>query len=167
MGNKHLIKIFIDFLYFTYFSGIIGLIALIPISIFIVSRNEIRFENIKEKILIAVALFIGTITYIIFFRGLFLLRKVATQILLNKLFSMSIITNMKKTGKYFTWTGVLLIITYTFIWFGKLFNNKIEIIFSFNSLIPFLLIIFGLFFIIQSNALDIARRFKEENELTI
>ena len=51
-------------------------------------------------------------------------------------------------------------------WIGKLREGLFEFVYDINLMVPLFLMIIGLFFMIQSEALLVAKNFKEENELT-
>ncbi len=65
------------------------------------------------------------------------------------------------------YTGIISFILFVVIWISKLAGGKFELIYDNNLLIPLFLTIIGMFFIIQSNALDLAKGLKDENELTV
>ena len=107
------------------------------------------------------------ISYIIFLRGLFFLRKMARSLLSHKQFSLPIIQNLKKSGSHFIYAGILSFIILFALWLGKLLGGSLELTYDNNLIIPLFLSIIGLFFIIQSETLALAKDIKEENELTV
>ncbi|MBN2777826.1 MAG: hypothetical protein JXR36_09290 [Bacteroidales bacterium] len=111
-----------------------------------------------------ILLIINCIVYIIFLRGLFFLRKIAREFLLNKTLTKIVVNSMKITGNQFTLAGLIsLIIILT----EKLFDLHIETIPKSFSITPFFLIIVGLFFTIQSQTLLKAIKIKDENDLMV
>ncbi|MFT5918101.1 MAG: hypothetical protein ACI81T_004618, partial [Bacteroidia bacterium] len=50
---------------------------------------------------------------------------------------------------------------------GRMTNGKLALSYDVNLMIPCFLVIIGLFFVIQSEALLTAKGSKEENELTV
>ena len=91
----------------------------------------------------------------------------ARFLLTNKHFSENIIENLKKSGNLFLLTGIISFALFFIIWLNKLYGGKFELIYDSNLLIPLFLTIIGMFFIIQSNTLVLAKNFKKENELTV
>lgn len=167
MKKIRLLKIFVDLLYFIYYSGFIGLL-IIPFVLYIHFYNdELNIKNVSMNMVHWSVLLIGVLTYLLFFKGLFHLKKVASALLLNIFFSSKIVINLNKSGKNFVFTGLLYLVTLIIIWIGNISKGKFSLTYNILTIIPFLLIIFGLFFIIQSNALEMAKDLKDENDLTI
>ena len=167
MKETRSLKIFIDLLNFIYYTGFVG-VLLIPFILYIyLYQEELNIKSVNMDLAHWTVLLIGIITYIIFYRGLFYLKKVASLLLLNNFFSSKIIINLNKSGRNFIYTGTLYLATIVIIWIGNISKGTIILTYNILILIPFLLIIFGLFFIIQSNALALARKMKDENDLTI
>ena len=167
MKKTRLLKYFVDLLYLIYYSGFIGILV-IPFVLYIhFYKDELNIKDVNMNIAHWTVLLTGILTYILFFRGLFYLKKVASVLLSNNFFSYKIIINLNKSGESFALTGLLYLFTLFIIWIGNISNGKITLSYNISTIVPFLLIIFGLFFIIQSNALEIARNIKNENDLTI
>jgi len=167
MKKTQSLKYFVNLLYAIYYSGFIG-ILLIPFILYIhFYQEELNIKNINMDFAHWSVLLTGIITYILFFRGLFYLKKVASALLLNDLFSSKVVINLNRSGKNFIFTGILYLSSLLILWIGNISKGKISLSYNILTLIPFLLIIFGLFFIIQSNALEMARDIKNENDLTI
>ncbi len=78
-----------------------------------------------------------------------------------------VIENLKRSGNMFSIAGVFLMVTYAIFWLSRLSLGTIKLTYGTNLMIPLFLIIIGLFFILQSNALFKAKSIKEENDLTI
>jgi hypothetical protein len=76
-------------------------------------------------------------------------------------------SNMKKSENHFLLTGIISFILYALLWIYKIYGGKFELSYDSNILVPLFLTIIGLFFIIQSNTLDLAKNINEENELTV
>lgn len=68
---------------------------------------------------------------------------------------------------HFLCTGILSFLLMILLWIAKLYNGKLELTYDLNFMIPLFLMIIGLFFMIQSRTLVLAKNFKEENELTV
>jgi hypothetical protein len=165
MKNIILFKTLVDILYILHFIGIVGIIFIIPFGI--VNINQVNMNVEDWSLFYWFTSIISLITYIIFLRGLYYLRKMARFLLTNKHFSENIIENLKKSGDLFLLTGIISFALFFIIWLNKLYGGKFELIYDSNLLIPLFLTIIGMFFIIQSNTLVLAKNFKKENELTV
>jgi len=165
MKKTILFKKLIDTLYILYFILLIGIILMIS---FGSGKSTINQVNIEDWGF--VLWFIGIVAFIaniIFLRGLYYLRKMTKFLLSKKYFSDMIIMNLKKSGNHFFVSGIIFFVLYIITWLNKLYEDKSVINFNNNLLIPLFLIIIGVFFIIQSNTLNLAKHIKKENELTI
>lgn len=165
MKNAILFKTLVDILYILHFIGLIGIIFIIPFGI--VNINQVNMTVEDWSLFYWFISIISLITYIIFLRGLYYLRKMARFLLTNKYFSEKIIKNLKKSGNHFLLTGIISFALFFILSLNKLYGGKFELIYDSNLLIPLFLTIIGMFFIIQSNALVLAKNIKEDNELTI
>jgi len=165
MKNTILFKTLVDILYILHYIGLVGIIFIIPFGI--VNINQVNMNVEDWSLFYWFISIISLITYIIFLRGLYYLRKMARFLLTNKYFSGKIIENLKKSGNHFLLTGIISFALFFILWLNKLYGGKFELIYDTNLLIPLFLTIIGMFFIIQSNTLVLAKNFKEENELTV
>jgi len=165
MEKTILFKTLVDILYILHFIGLIVVIFIIPFGVVKIYQVNVNVEDLSLFYwLISI---VSLIAYIIFLRGLYYLRKMARFLLSNKCFSNKIIKNLKKSGNHFLVTGIITFTLFVALWLKKLFRGKIELIYDINLIVPLFLTIIGLFFIIQSNTLDLAKHIKEENELTV
>lgn len=166
MKKPFLFKVLIDILIFLYFIGLIGLVIAIPLKKCIISPVKICI--VDWTLFYWFIAIISIIAYVIFLKGLYHLRKVARFLTSKKYFSKIIITNLKKSGNLFLLTGTLYFSIIIALWINRLIEEKIfEIGYDMDLIGPLFLIIIGIFFIIQSKTLLLAKNFKEENELTI
>ena len=165
MKKAILFKTLVNILYILHFIGLTGIIFIVPFGTVNINQVNINIEdwNLFYWLISIVSL----IAYIVFLRGLYYLRKMARFLLSNKYFSDSIIQNLKKSGNHFLCTGIISFTLLVAMWISKLSGGKFELIYDNNLLIPLFLTIIGMFFIIQSNVLSIAKGIKEENELTV
>ena len=165
MKKTILFKTLVDILYFLHFIGLLGIILILPFGIVNINQANISVEewSFFNWIIVIVSL----TTYIIFLIGLYYLRKMARFLLSNKYFSDLIINNLKKSGTHFLLTGVLSLFLIILLWINKLYDGKLELVYDINFMIPLFLMIIGMFFIIQSKTLLLAKSIKEENELTV
>ncbi len=165
MKKTILFKTLVDILYYLHFLGLLGMFLIIPFDVMNINQVNLKIEdwNFFHWLILLVSI----IVYIIFLRGLYFLRKTAKFLLFNNHFSKDLSTSLNKSGNHFLITGLfsfLLMIAFSIF---KITQGKIELIHNFNSMTPLFLMIIGLFFIIQSKTLEIAKNYKEENELTV
>ena len=157
-------KTLVDILYILHCIGLVAILLLIPFGELKINKVKLNVEDFN--LFYWLALIIGIITYIIFLRGLYFLRETARFLLSNKKFSDPIIQNLKKSGNHFIYVGIIFFFLSVVVWIvnlgGRTTQLNVDIV-----LIPLFLTTIGLFFIIQSNTLNLAKGIKEENELTI
>lgn len=165
MKKAILFKTLVDILYIVHFIGLVGILFMIPFGT--VNINQVNM-NVEDWSIFYWSIFIVSLfAYIIFLRGLYFLRKMARFLLTNKYFTENTIKNLKKSGNNFLYTGIISFALIIALWISKLTGGKFELMYDNNLLIPLFLSIIGMFFIIQSNALNLAKGIKEENELTV
>lgn len=165
MKRSVLFKSLVDILYFLLIVGFLGSIFTIALSKFDI--YDINFKTENFGFFYWSILIINLITYLIFLRGLFFLRKVARILLSGKYFNQNIIVNLKKSGVHFLLTGIISSLVLLLSWLSKINLGKMEFVFDSNLISTLFLAIIGLFFIIQSHTLYLANEFKEENDLTV
>lgn len=160
----------INLLYIFHFIGILNIISIFPLRVVNANQININVENLP--ILFWIITIISLLTYSIFLRGLNYLRKTAKFLLSRKPFSETITKNLKNSGKHFLLTGAFAFLLIILIPF---FNNKyqyevvsdINLISFLYFITPLFLMITGMFFLIQSKMLLMAKKIENENELTI
>lgn len=110
---------------------------------------------------------LAVISSIFFLRGLFLLRK-SVNILVTDYLSESNIENSNKTGFSFFVSGAVYFFVILILWLHEVISSK-EIIIGYDMdlLVPLVIVIIGVFFMIQADKISEAKVIKEENELTI
>ena len=165
MKKTILFKTLVDVLYFFHFFGLLGVFFILPFGVVTINQVEMNVED--WSFFFWTLAVVSLVAYIIFLRGLFYLRKMARFLLSNKYFSEQIIINLKKSGTYFLFTGILSFILIFLVWISKLTEDEFKLVYDINFIIPLFLIIIGMFFIIQSKTLFLAKNMKEENELTV
>lgn len=165
MKNKILWKTLTDILYYVHLIGILGLFVILPFGIVNINQADVKVEDwtIYNWILVIISF----CCYLIFLRGLYFLRKIARNLLNDEQFSNGIIQNLKKSGTHFLYTGVISLLGFIIAFVQNIFDGKIELIYDSNLLIPFFLLIIGIFFKIQSETLSVAKGIQDENDLTI
>lgn len=139
MKKASLFKTLADILYFLHFIGLIGIVLIIPFGIVNINQVDMRVQD--WTIFYWLILVIILITYIIFLRGLYYLRRMAKLLLSNIYFSEQISTNMRKSGIHFLLTGIISIIPVALLWTNKLIGGEISLTIDNNLMIPFFLMI--------------------------
>ena len=165
MKKSFLFKSLVDYLYILNVGGF--LLLLITISFGFVEINEIKGSDEDWSVLAISISCVSALTCIVFLRGVYYLRKIALHLLTNKYFSKQIIKYLKISGTHFLLAGVMFVVIMILRWIGKLRVGLFEFVYDINLMVPLFLMIIGLFFMIQSEALLVAKNFKEENELTV
>jgi len=165
MKKSFLFKSLVDYLYILNVGGF--LLLLITISFGFVEINEIKGSDEDWSVLAISISCVSALTCIVFLRGVYYLRKIARHLLTNKYFSKQIIKYLKISGTHFLLAGVMFVVIMILRWIGKLRAGLFEFVYDTNLMVPLFLMIIGLFFMIQSEALLVAKNFKEENDLTV
>jgi len=165
MKKSFLFKSLVDYLYILNVGGF--LLLLITISFGFVEINEIKGSDEDWSVLAISISCVSALTCIVFLRGVYYLRKIARHLLTNKYFSKQIIKYLKISGTHFLLAGVMFVVIMILRWIGKLRVGLFEFVYDTNLMVPLFLMIIGLFFMIQSEALLVAKNFKEENDLTV
>ena len=165
MKKSFLFKSLVDYLYFLNIGGFLLLLIFIPFGL--VESIQINGSDEDWSVLVVSISCISVLTYIVFLRGVYYLRNMARHLLTHKYFSKQIIRSLKISGTHFLSAGVMFMVIMILGWIGKLSEGHFELVYDVNLMIPLFLMIIGLFFIIQSETLLLAKNFKEENELTV
>ena len=165
MKKSFFFKSLVDYLYILNVGGF--LLLLITISFGFVEINEIKGSDEDWSVLAISISCVSALTCIVFLRGVYYLRKIARHLLTNKYFSKQIIKYLKISGTHFLLAGVMFVVIMILRWIGKLRAGLFEFVYDINLMVPLFLMIIGLFFMIQSEALLVAKNFKEENDLTV
>jgi len=166
MKKNNVFKTLLDILVFIFLIGTIStIIFIIRVGRFTINHVIIDVENWNLFFwFIAV---VSLLTYIIFLRGLYFLRKIA-KIVSVQYFSDINISNSKKVGIHFLLSGILYFFIIVILWINRLIDlGQFEIGTDFDIIVPLTLMIIGVFFIIHARNLLLAKSFKEENELTV
>jgi len=172
MKKTFVFKLLIDLVYYYFFAGMVGILIIFPFLYFFLGEGKIKFEGMETSINSLtfahwIIIILGLITYILFFKGLYHLRSVAQFLLSKNFFSLKTIQNLNTSGTYFLYSSILyfivLVISFTF----KIFKGHISMSFNTTTTLPIFIAIIGLFFMLQSKALQIAKVYKDDNALTI
>ena len=156
-----LLKLLIDVFY---------VLNVIPVIVlFYVSINPNIKPDIKDLIYINhLAFAMAATSAVMFVIGVYYLRRVARNMLNTKQkLSLNTSSNLKKTGLYFVYSGLIYFIAILIKYGYELYVGELELSYDYTEINFLFLIIVGLFFIIQSNTIDLARKVKVENDLTI
>ena len=140
---------------------------LITIPFGLIEINEINGNDERWSLLAISISCISILTCIVFLRGEYYLRKMARHLLTHKYFSKHIIKCLKISGTHFLLAGVMFVVIMILRWIDNLRVGLFEFVYDTNLMVPLFLMIIGLFFMIQSEALIVAKNFKEENDLTV
>ncbi|SFU58248.1 Protein of unknown function [Pustulibacterium marinum] len=110
----------------------------------------------------------NTIAYMFFFRGILFLRKASRFMNSKNIFKNELESYLKKAGFAILLCGGLLWVASALTWmFFTIFKSTTSLAVSEDTMFVFILIIFGLFLMIQSDFMKRANQLKEENDLTI
>ncbi|MBU3820802.1 DUF2975 domain-containing protein [Flavobacteriaceae bacterium XHP0103] len=164
MAKNFIFKTLIDILFIFQGFGIFGAFVLAPFGI--AKINQVNLADNKWPTHFWILLLLGIIAYIMFMIGIYHLRKVGRYLLSKRYFTVEIISNLKRSGVFLIFSGVLGLMGFIINWILRLEANY-NAIYGTEIALPFFIGIVGLFFVIQSEALLFAKNFKEENDLTI
>ena len=168
MRKIHVLKAIVDFIWFVsypiLFLGIIFIIALFFSDTFNnkelhLLNTEILINNVFSKVLISVLV----LTVYLILYCVYLFRKVLTYFLRAKIFDVFVLKTLNKIGKLLTTAGSVSLINSLLLIY--LYKQKLFLGFGLS---PHLIIIcLGLFFMVLSEVFTIAKKAKQENDLTI
>ena len=151
-------KTLVDILFFLHLIGLLVIAIIIPLGGIDIDHSTLPNWGIAG---------LSMISYVVFLRGLYYLRKVAVFILNHKYFTENIIINIKKSGVHMLVTGGIFFLSIVVLWLQQLSDGKLSIGFDNHLVAALFLSAIGMFFILQSNTLLLAKAYKEENELTV
>lgn len=160
MRKIFIFKTILDLMFIMSIFGILGF----PFRFFLEEGVKINGYDIETQTVAGkTILFFSFIAYLGFVYVLYLFKKTGYLLLRKKIFDLQIIANLNKVGWLLLLITTLLEVPIFF--YNVTFKQNIEYNFRFNT--PFFSIAIGLFFMIISEILKIAKRMKEENDLTI
>ncbi|MBL4746170.1 MAG: DUF2975 domain-containing protein [Flavobacteriaceae bacterium] len=163
--KKQFFKLFVDIIFGIHVLGLSGIIFTIPVGL--MNINLIKVPPNEWAPIHVIYATLSIIVYVLFLVGLFYLRKMALFLLKRNQFSLEIVENLKKSGKFFLFTGVLSFIQMLGLWISELYRGTFSLTYESNTMAPLFITLIGMFFILQSNSLRFAMKFKKENDLTI
>ncbi|MCV6630996.1 MAG: DUF2975 domain-containing protein [Flavobacteriaceae bacterium] len=168
MKTRILFKTLIDILFFLQIIALLSAVFIVPLGMVNINMYDLPINQWNAFHWL---LFLGSvICFFSFTLGLYFLRKLGRAMLSRRPFTLTVVKILKKCGAYFMVSGALLLLLHFLAWFAQQVyqkTTKIELIYDTNMVIPFFLLIIGLFFRIQSNNILEARMYKEDSTLTI
>ncbi|WGK66098.1 DUF2975 domain-containing protein [Croceiramulus getboli] len=172
MSQRILFKTLVDILFLIHCFGLIGFILVLPVGFYTTDLVQLKMSNFdfgidKLPVWYWSGIFLSILAYIFLLLALAFLRRMARILLTRNFFLDPVIEYGRKTGKFFLFSGSTLVLVYIILWLGKLFSGKVQIDLGTDIIIPFFLLMIGLFFKLQAEALQQGKELKEENELTI
>jgi hypothetical protein len=172
MKKTFVFKLLIDLVYYYFFAGMVSILVIFPFIYLFIKEGKIQLEGIETSLSSLtfthwIIILLGLIAYALFFKGLYHLRTVARFLLSQNFFSIKTIQNLNTSGTYFLYSSILYFIILIVSSISKIFKGHISMSFNTTTTLPIFIAIIGLFFILQSKALQIARVYKDDNALTI
>tara|TARA_R110001592_G_scaffold131477_1_gene345394 strand:- start:169865 stop:170362 length:498 start_codon:yes stop_codon:yes gene_type:complete len=165
MKKTILFKTLVDVLYTLQVIGFIAVLFMIPFGLVNITNENVSAQ--EWDLFYWLVFTVTLVKSLVFLRGLYFLRRMARILLSDKYFSGNIIRYLRKSGNHFLLASLISFALIFAQWIGKMVNGKIELGYDQEILVPLFLAIIGIFFIIQSGTLDLAKSLKEENELTV
>mgnify|MGYP001331762343 FL=1 len=164
MKRNIVFKTLIDILFIFQGFGILGAFLIMPFGV--TKINQINLNVSEWPITYWSLLVLSLIAFIVFITGVFFLRKVGRYLLSNQYFAIEVIDNLKKSGRFFIYTGIISFSVFVISWVVK-FNSGNVLLYNTDVVLPLFITIVGLFFLIQSDVLMVSKNAKEDNDLTI
>ena len=164
MRRNIVFKTLIDILFIFQGFGILGAFLIMPFGV--TKINQINLDVSEWSVTYWSLLVLSLIAFIVFITGVFFLRKVGRYLLSNQYFAIEVIDNLKKSGRFFIYTGIISFSVFVISWIVK-FNSGNVSLYNTDVVLPLFITIVGLFFLIQSDVLMVSKGAKEDNDLTI
>lgn len=164
MKRNIVFKTLIDILFIFQGFGILGAFLIMPFGV--TKINQINLNVSEWSVTYWSLLVLSLIAFIVFITGVFFLRKVGRYLLSNQYFAIEVIDNLKKSGRFFIYTGIISFSVFVISWIVK-FNSGNVLLYYTDIVLPLFITIVGLFFVIQSDVLMISKEAKEDSDLTI
>lgn len=159
MKNAYFLKNIINLLF-----GIYSITLFLFIIFSLFDFGEITFDgNYQNKWII----FIQFVPTVLFLFGLWFLRKVSIQYIKNKNVTFLTHKSIKKAGAFFIMAGIVKITLSILLWVQNLTNKDISFSTGSETTLTFILLIVGLFMLLQSKTLVLAKEYEDEINLTI
>ena len=157
-------KTLIDILFIFQGFGILGAFLTMPFGV--TKINQINLDVKEWSVTHWSLLALSLTAFIAFIIGIFFLRKVGRYLLSNQYFAIEVIKNLKKSGRFFIYTGIISLFVFIISLIVKVKSGN-NLIYNTDMVLPIFIMVVGLFFVIQSEALMISKHAKEDSDLTI
>lgn len=164
MSRNIIFKTLIDVLFIFQGFGILGTFLIMPFGV--TKINQINMDVSEWSVTYWGLLALSLIAFIMFIIGVFFLRKVGRYLLSNQYFAIEVVNNLKKSGRFFIYAGIISFSVFIVSWIVK-FNSGNVLLYYTDIVLPLFITIVGLFFVIQSDVLMISKEAKEDSDLTI
>ena len=164
MKRNIVFKTLIDILFIFQGFGILGAFLIMPFGV--TKINQINLNVSEWSVTYWSLLVLSLIAFIVFITGVFFLRKVGRYLLSNQYFAIEVMDNLKKSGRFFIYTGIISLSVFVISWIVK-FNSGNVSLYNTDVVLPLFISIVGLFFSIQSDVLMVSKNAKEDSDLTI
>ena len=167
MRKINILKAIVDLIWI-FSMPIVLLILCFSIALFFVDLGELNIKinsvNFNSDTLFSKTLLvISALNYLLIIAALYFFRKILNYFIRVKIFEETVIKSFKKTGNLLSVSGI---ISLTVSMISKIyFDQKIALEFGLNQ--HLVIICLGLFFLILSEVFKIAKKQKQENDLTI
>ena len=166
MKRTKLFKNLIDILYFFLCFGLLGVLFLAPTGFATISmeNKDVEYWDVFSWLFFIFSM----ISYITMLIGIKHLKNAAKYMLDQNKFHPKIAIFLKKSGQYLIFSSLMGYAMFVMLFIKKMvFDSKFEVILDNNGLLQIFITIIGIFFILQSDVLNKAATYKEENDLTI
>ena len=170
MRKLNILKTVLDFFYVFTLIGVIGIVIFVPFYLF---SSEMTIpikikgqEFTSTSILSKVVIFINVVSGLLFFYGIYLLRKIVGMFQKREIFNDEIVRLFNSVGRLIVISSILS--SGSLFIYNMIERNHLGLSLDFGSYDSFLISIsIGLFFMVISEIFKIATAMKAENELTI
>ena len=164
MTRNIVFKTLIDILFIFQGFGILGAFLIMPFGV--TKINQINLNLSEWTVMHWSLLALSLIAFIVFIIGVYFLRKVGRYLLSNQYFAIEVINNLKRSGIFFIYAGVISLSIFIMSWFVK-FSSGNVLLYHTHIVLPIFITIVGVFSIIQSDVLKVSKNAKEDSDLII
>jgi len=170
MRKLNILKAVLDFFWFFSLIAVISIIFILPFYLFSSEMTipiKIRgYEITSQTIFSKVIVFINVMSGLLFLNSIYLLRKVVGLFQKREIFNDEVVRLFNLIGKLIIASSITS--SFSIFVYNMAERNHLSISFDFGSYDSFLISVsIGLFFMVISEVFKIAKKMKEENELTI
>lgn len=145
----------------------VGVIVLVPVLMLFDIEINIRSNLDTDSFAFWIFFTLELIVYLLFLLGVYFLRRVSLYLREDEPFKQLVIKGLNRSGTYMILSGLLSITSLVAVWVYKLVTGELSIGYGTDLILTLFIIIVGLFFKIQSNALMLAMKNKEELDLVV